>query len=101
MPNWVEPPLPEAIALIIRSTSTPALSPSAIASAVAAMLMATRGLLTSLTLVAAPHGRNEPLRAVHPLVHRLGPRHAGQHDVALLADVGWRFGRHAAGLLEV
>jgi len=48
--------LPLAIALIIRSTSTPALSPSVIASAVAAMLMATSRLLTSLTLLAAPNG---------------------------------------------
>src|SRR6516165_5784379 len=28
MPNWVEPPLPVAMALIIRSTSTPAFRPS-------------------------------------------------------------------------
>ena len=55
MPNWVEPPLPVAIALIMRSTSTPALSPSAIASAVAAMLMATSRLLTSFTRLAAPN----------------------------------------------
>jgi len=55
MPNWVEPPEPVAIALIIVGTSTPAFSPSAIASAVAAMLIATRRLLTSLTRLAAPN----------------------------------------------
>ena len=41
MPNWVEPPLPAATALIIRSISTPAFSPSAMASPVAAMCTAT------------------------------------------------------------
>ena len=54
MPNWVEPPLPAATALIISSTSTPAFRPSAIASAVAAMWTATSRLLISLTLLAAP-----------------------------------------------
>src|SRR5215472_7364502 len=49
MRNCVEAPLPPAIALIIRSTSTPALRPSAIASAVAAMCTATSRLLTSFT----------------------------------------------------
>jgi hypothetical protein len=55
MPNCVDPPLPLAMALIMRSTSTPAFSPSAMASAVAAMLSATRRLLTSFTLLAAPN----------------------------------------------
>src|SRR5437899_2702136 len=53
MPNCIEPPLPLAIAWIISGTSTPALSPSAMASAVAAIWITTRRLLTSLTRHAA------------------------------------------------
>ena len=67
MPNWVEPPLPLAIALTIMSMSTPAFRPSAIASAAAAMLIVTSMLLTSFTRLALPNVPKYMQRSAKPL----------------------------------
>ena len=48
-----------------------------------------------------PRGMDQALRTVDDLVHRFRRGNAGQHHVALLADLGGRLCRHAAGLLEI
>ena len=180
MPNWVEPPLPLAIALIIRSTSTPGLEPerhrlrgrgdidgdeevvdelhfargaerpeieAEIGEALDHRLELLAGLGVAaevddglarrhhagraadlavdvrhafagerrhvLLLVrnrmgaeldddlARPGGLDQALRAANDRVHRLGRRQAAEHHVGLRADLGGRFRRHAAELLEL
>src|SRR4051812_9584585 len=76
MRTGVDPPLPVAMALIMRSTSTPAFRPSAIASAVAAMLMATSRLLTSFTRLAAPNGPKYRHESAKPPTSRSAFVHA-------------------------